>query len=123
MTSNFGKERVFYLIVTVVIAIVIFLVSSISSFPIVETKGFDLSIIYHFGAFFMFTFFLTLMLTNKKLDSKIIIIVLLISLIYSLSDEFHQLFVPERFADVKDVTIDFIGSLCSILLIKLIKKT
>lgn len=123
MTSNFGKERVFYLIVTVVMAIVIFLVSSISSFPIVETKGFDFSIIYHFGSFFMFTFFLTLTLTNKKLDSKIITIVLLISLVYAFSDEFHQLFVPGRFADVKDVTIDFIGNLCSVLVIKLIKKT
>lgn len=101
--------------------IVIFLVSSISSFPTVST-GFDLSIIYHFGAFFMFTFFLTLTLTNKKLDNKTILIVLLLSLIYSLSDEFHQLFVPGRFADVKDVTIDFVGSLCSVLIIKFIKR-
>jgi VanZ family protein len=122
MTSDFSKERVFYLIVTVVMAIIIFLVSSISSFPIVETKGFDLSIIYHFGVFFMFTLFLSLTLINKKLDKKTILIILLISLAYSLSDEFHQLFVIGRFADIKDVTIDFIGSICSVILIKFIEK-
>jgi len=122
MVNKFSKERVFYLIITLVIAIAIFLVSSISSFPAVETHGFDLSIVYHFGVFFMFTFFLTLTLTNKKMDIKTITIVLLISLSYAISDEFHQLFVQGRFADIKDAATDFLGSLCSVLLIKFIKK-
>jgi VanZ family protein len=121
MKSKFDKERIFYLIITIVMAIVIFLVSSISSFPAVST-GFDLSIVYHFGVFFMFTFFLTLTLTNKKPDRKTITIILLISLAYALSDEFHQLFVPGRVADVKDLLTDFIGSICSVLAIKLIEK-
>lgn len=121
MTNRFSKKRIFYLTITLIIAVAIFLVSSISSFPTVST-GFDLSTIYHFGVFFMFTFFLTLTLTNKRLNYKTILIILLISLAYALSDEFHQLFVPGRFADIKDLLTDFAGSICSVLIIKMLEK-
>lgn len=107
---------------TIIIAIVIFLVSGISSFPIIEKTGIDLSIFYHFGVFFMFAFFLSLTLIDKKLNTRTIIIILLLSLAYAMSDEFHQLFVVGRFADIKDVTIDFIGSIYSVLIVKTIEK-
>jgi VanZ family protein len=122
MTKRFGKERLFYLIVTLLIALIIFLVSSISSFPVLEKTGIDISSLYHFGVFFMFTFFLTLTLVNKELNAKTIILVLLISLIYSLSDEFHQIFVPGRFSDVKDALTDFAGSSASVVLLKFIEE-
>jgi VanZ family protein len=122
MVKRFSKERVFYIAITLIIVIVIFLVSSISSFPILQKTGIDISIFYHFGVFFMFTFFLTLSLINKKLDNKAILIILLISLAYAMSDEFHQLFVVGRFADVKDALIDFAGSISSVSVIKIIER-
>lgn len=106
---------------TLLIAIIIFLVSSISSFPFIEKTEIDISIFYHFGVFFMFTFFLSLSLKSKNTNNKTILIILLISLAYAMSDEFHQLFVIGRFADVKDVLIDFSGSLCSALIFKVLK--
>jgi VanZ family protein len=122
MPKRFSKERIFYILMTLLIAIVIFLVSSISSFPNLEKTGINISIFYHFGVFFMFTFFLTLSLINGKLDNKTILIILLISLAYALSDEFHQLFVPGRFCSLEDMLIDFAGSICSVLVIKTIEK-
>jgi glycopeptide antibiotics resistance protein len=122
MINTLTKRRIFYGLITLLIAIEIFLFSNISFFPGIEKIGFDVSILYHFGVFFMFTFFLTLTLINKKLDKKTILIILLISLAYSLSDEFHQLFVAGRFADVKDLLTDFAGSIFSVLTIKLIEK-
>ena len=43
-----------------------------------------------------------------------------ICLSYAALDEFHQLFVPGRAASVKDVLIDFVGSLIGLLLIKFV---
>jgi len=121
MANNFNKERIFYLIMTLLIALVIFLFSNIS-FPIGEKTGLNLAIFYHFGIFFMFTFFLSLTIKNKKFDNKTTFIILLISLVYAISDEFHQLFVPGRFYNIKDILIDFAGSLLSVLTLKVIEK-
>jgi VanZ family protein len=122
MANMLNKEKIFYAIMTFIIAVIIFSISSISSFPQIEKAGLNISIFYHFGVFFMLTFFLTLYLTSKSLDRKTILIVLLISLAYAISDEFHQLFVPGRFCSIKDALIDLTGSLCSILLIKIVKR-
>jgi len=106
---------------TVLIALEIFLFSNIST-PIGENLGFSLATLYHFAVFFMFTFFLSLALINKRLDNKKIWIILLISLAYALSDEFHQLFVPGRFSSLKDVIIDLIGSTLAVLTVKILEK-
>jgi hypothetical protein len=70
----------------------------------------------------MFTFFLSLTLRKNNLNKKTILIILLISLAYALSDEFHQLFVPGRFSDIKDVLIDFCGSILSVIMFKILEK-
>ena len=43
-----------------------------------------------------------------------------ISLLYAVSDEFHQYFVPERAAELKDVLVDSAGALSGIIIIFLI---
>jgi hypothetical protein len=70
----------------------------------------------------MFTFFLSLTLINKRITEKLVFLVLLISLIYAASDEFHQFFVPGRFATIKDVAIDFFGSICAVLFLSSFKR-
>lgn len=115
------QKKKFYAIITLLIALEIFLFSNIPS-PIGEYVGFNLATLYHFGIFFMFTFFLSLTLIHKKLSNKTILIVLLISIFYAMSDEFHQLFVIGRFASIEDILIDFAGSLLSILILKIIWK-
>lgn len=39
---------------------------------------------------------------------------------YAATDEFHQLFVPGRSGDIKDVCIDGTGAICAVLLCKLV---
>jgi len=121
MLKKISKEKIFYIVMTILIAIAIFLFSNIPT-PIGEKTGLNLATIYHFGVFFMFTFFLTLSLINKKLSNKTILIIFLISLIYAISDEFHQLFVPGRFCSIKDVLVDSTGSLFSFLILKVPEK-
>jgi len=107
---------------TILIATVIFLQSNISSFPDIEKIGIDVSVFYHFGIFFMLTFFLTLSLIDKKIENKTIVIILLVSLAYALSDEFHQLFVVGRVCSLEDLAIDFTGSICSVIVVKALEK-
>lgn len=43
-----------------------------------------------------------------------------IALIYAVSDEVHQRFVPGRSGEIQDVLIDFSGSLCGVIIISLV---
>ena len=49
------------------------------------------------------------------LDIKAIIIALIICILYSISDEIHQLFVSGRAGQVKDVFLDSLGSTTGII--------
>jgi VanZ family protein len=117
MTRRFSKERIFYIVMTVLVATVIFYSSTIQT-TAGEITGLNLASFYHFVVFFMFTFFLTLSLKSGKIDFKTASIIILLSLAYAISDEFHQLFVIGRFASAKDVLVDFVGSLFSLLVVK-----
>lgn len=46
----------------------------------------------------------------------------LISLLYGVSDEFHQYFVPSRSPGVKDLAVDAAGALVGVLLVSWLEK-
>jgi VanZ family protein len=121
MSKRFGKERWFYLVITLILAVTIFYASTIKTAAGVPT-GLNLSAFYHFGAFFMFTFFLFLTIKKEKANFSIILLVFMLSIAYAISDEIHQLFVPGRLASIKDLLIDGAGNLCAILLVSGIEK-
>ena len=64
------------------------------------------------------------MQTTHFSNRKKVIFALLICLLFATSDEFHQLFVPGRSGEVRDVCLDFAGSAvgtflaCSFLYLK-----
>jgi VanZ family protein len=121
MLKRFNKEKIFYILMTTIITLEIFLVSNVIT-PIGGKMVFNISILYHLGIFFAFTFFLSLSLNKKKIDNKTIAAIILISLAYATSDEFHQLFVPGRFASLKDVITDLIGSLLAVMTVKILER-
>ena len=55
-------------------------------------------------------------------DKKIIILSMLLCVLYSISDEIHQLFIYGRSAEVFDTLIDSIGSSMGIIIYSLIYK-
>ena len=72
---------------------------------------------------FILYFILGILVLNcheKKKEN--IIYSLLICLIYAFSDEIHQMFISNRSGELRDIFIDFIGSLLGILLTYRIKK-
>lgn len=116
MLPYLEKHKTLAIILTILIAAEIFYFSSLSSVPGTPGKAINISVIYHFTVFFLFTIFLTTSIKNKKLPKKQIILILGISLIYAISDELHQLFVPGRFTSIKDIIVDLIGSIIAILI-------
>jgi len=76
----------------------------------------------HFSEYFILSFFITLTYSeffNKKLNISFI---LLMCLLVALSDEYLQSFIPGRGSMVRDVFIDFSGSLTQIIIFLFIKK-
>ena len=106
MISWFEKNRGISLLITVIIAITIFYISSLT-FPAGGGTGY-LSYIYHFTAFSYLALFLSISLTKNK-NSNLIIIGIIIAIIYGVLDEIHQYFVPGRFFSLKDILMDSIG--------------
>lgn len=68
----------------------------------------------HFFAYLLLG--LLVMAVIKKRDAKSIILVLSICILYAISDELHQFFVPGRGPAVKDVLIDSAGSIIGMIL-------
>ena len=108
MIKRLMENRKFSIAFIIIIAIEIFLVSSIPGGP--PSKIPDFSLLYHFVAFFLFNFFLlTTFRIEEKITSKKMILVLIISLVYAVLDELHQFFVPLRTPDLVDFLVDSAG--------------
>ena len=61
------------------------------------------------------------MFTKNNINNLYLISIIL-CIIYATSDEIHQIFVPGRACQIKDILIDSIGSITGIYLYKLINK-
>lgn len=68
--------------------------------------------IYAMLGLLMMNFMLTI--ENKKMYKRVII-ALMFCFIYSITDEFHQTFIPGRSGEIRDVLIDTSGAIVGIL--------
>ncbi|KMW24635.1 hypothetical protein HMPREF0977_01630 [Clostridium sp. 1_1_41A1FAA] len=66
--------------------------------------------------------FENLSVLDKLSKKKTFFIALLISVLYAISDEIHQYFVPGRACQFRDVMIDSCGALFGIAVIIILKK-
>ena len=108
MISWFEKHNKISWIITILIAMVIFYLSSLS-FKSAPLGGFGYkTIIYHFYAFFFFSLFLFISLIKGK-KKNLIFISIILAIFYAISDEIHQLFVLGRSCAISDILIDSIG--------------
>ena len=122
MIEWFEKNRVFSVILFVLIAVEIFFFSSITGKVSGPWTGLKVSMTYHFSVFFLLNFFLMVSLNGGKNEKekngvkiKYLIIAAIFSVVYSLLDEIHQLFVPFRYADLRDILTNNAGIFLSIL--------
>ncbi|MEK6914139.1 MAG: VanZ family protein [Nanoarchaeota archaeon] len=109
MIYIFEKNRGVSIIITLMISLIIFYVSSLS-FTAGGGKS-SVAVIYHFTAFSYLSLFLLISLTKGKLNKSLIILGIILVIIYGITDEIHQLFVSGRFFSIKDILTDSFGSI------------
>jgi len=113
----FEKHNKLSWIITILIVIFIFYMSSLSfESRVLELKFLFKSILYHFLIFTALTGFL--LISRIKGDKKridLIFSVVSLAILYAISDEFHQLFVPGRFFTIADILTDSAGVLFAAL--------
>lgn len=80
-----------------------------------DTFSFIIRKLAHFTEYFILAVLVMNALGSSGMHRKHIFIALLICVLYAVSDEFHQMFVPGRGPSVRDVFIDSIGALFGIL--------
>ena len=110
----FEKNYNFSLIIAIIIAIMIFYVSSLSFPPETETNPLK-PYLYHFGIFLIFSFFLLLYSIRDK-HKNFFILSIILSILYAILDELHQSFVPFRDASISDVLTDSFGISFAVLI-------
>lgn len=77
----------------------------------------------HFFVYFILGILVLKALKQSGLGGhRVLIIALIICVLYAISDEFHQTFVPGRSGEIWDVVIDSLGSLLGIILYYYIDK-
>lgn len=108
---------VIYWLPVILYCLLIFLQSSFS-IPALVPKFAFADKLFHFGAYgvlgaLFLRAFNTLHLKNRKII--LILSSILASVIYGMSDELHQLFVPHRDASFMDIIADMLGSIFGVL--------
>ncbi len=76
----------------------------------------------HFSVYLVLGILVWRALTKSKYKNKKFITALIICVIYAATDELHQLFVPGRGGQLKDVFIDSLGALVGITLSEIMYK-
>ncbi len=71
----------------------------------------------HMCAFGLFAYFLIQALGYQHSNArKTLVLAFILTCLYALSDEFHQLFVPGRAFELLDIALDSLGGLAGVLL-------
>jgi glycopeptide antibiotics resistance protein len=110
---NFFEEHYFLTwFIVLIIASIIFYFSSLTATQTAGVGGNTYSIFYHFFAFFFLCFFLFMAIAKKHMKIRYTIITgIILSFLYAVSDEFHQLFVPGRAFSFFDILTNSTGIL------------
>ena len=110
--SQLIKKKVFYWLLVIVYMSFIFYISSLPGTHLI-TKISIYDKILHVVEFFILAALLYKcfdIADNKALRENRYFLAITITIIYAISDEFHQSFVPGRVADLNDIIADAFGA-------------
>lgn len=80
-----------------------------------DTFRFIIRKLAHFTEYFILALFVMNALRSSGICRSSFLIALIICVLYAISDEFHQMFVPGRGPSVRDVFIDSLGAFVGIV--------
>ena len=111
------KIDIFMRLSFIICASLIFFLSSQAKLPSPIKPFFGLDKVFHTIAFGAFAFTLTFWFKTEKWINnakKYVLLVICITVLYGLSDEIHQYFVPNRSSSVYDLLADTIGAFLAV---------
>lgn len=76
----------------------------------------------HFFSYFTLGLLVFHALRQTRLNQKNSGLALLICMLYAISDEVHQLFIPGRSGEIRDVLIDTVGAFVGIFIYRMIHR-
>ncbi|MFH1290450.1 MAG: VanZ family protein [Nanoarchaeota archaeon] len=107
MIRWFEKYKGVSWVVTIVIGVVMFYISSLTF--VTSGSGASIkTIVYHLAAFFFLTFFLLISLVGGK-KKRLFVLGIVLAIVYGISDELHQFFVPGRCMSLFDIFLNSVG--------------
>lgn len=117
----FWRSPVIRLAPTLFCMAAIFGLSSRSELPRpASISGEAFSVMGHFGAYLVLAITLWWMLGMTRVwPRKRLLLAFAGAVLYGVSDEFHQSFVPGRTPDIRDITTDAIGAIVGLCLVTL----
>lgn len=95
------------------------IITNIFKIENIELLSFIIRKLAHFTEYLILGLLVANMFTKNNINNLYLISIIL-CIIYATSDEIHQLFVPGRACQLRDILIDSIGSITGIYLYKLI---
>ena len=87
----------------------------------IELLSFIIRKLAHYTEYLILGFLVINMFTKNNINNLYLISIIL-CIIYATSDEIHQIFIPGRSCQLRDILIDSIGSITGIYLYKLYLK-
>jgi VanZ family protein len=99
-------------------ALLIFLLSSIPGAAFPASKLFSYDKLLHAGVYSVLGAFCFMAIPRRfsRKSSVLVALSCALATLYGFTDEFHQLFVPGRSADLRDVLADCVGGLAGALI-------
>ena len=119
------RKRILLTLPLIICLVAIFILSHQPKAPFIEITFEYEDKLLHFLAYFILGISLIMASVanlQKASNKKLAIAVLLIGMIYGLSDEFHQSFVPGRDSSIFDWFADCLGLILSLSFLNLIRK-
>lgn len=95
------------------------IITNIFKIENIELLSFIIRKLAHFTEYLILGLLVANMFTKNNINNLYLISIIL-CIIYATSDEIHQLFVPGRACQLRDILIDSIGSITGVYLHKLI---
>jgi len=102
--------------------LLIVVLSSLSKPLIPQPSGFQIDKLYHLIEYGILSFWLIRAFKNSSkniLSNNAIFLTVLVTVVFGLTDEIHQAFVPGRFASVADLVFDSIGAAVGVFAFRL----
>ena len=97
------------------------IIANIFKIENIELLSFIIRKLAHYTEYIILGFLVINMFTKNNINNLYLISIIL-CIIYATSDEIHQIFIPGRSCQLRDILIDSIGSITGIYLYKLYLK-